>query len=130
MKKDLNINIMAKLPKRVKVFNLKTYLQEHDFFEDVQMKDEFEDECRSDLMMRYVGMGHCIVIGCNPTISRHHCYFIGALGGPNGYEAQSNDKEFRAIGNPGTRYYTEKEICEWVPEENLYQKNSSPLVQN
>jgi hypothetical protein len=62
------------------------------------------------MVIFYSGLGNSVIVGRNPK--KRDSYFIGFVGGQNGYDAELNMQNFEKIGQPGTRHFTAKEIKE------------------
>ena len=89
--------------------DLEVYLNKFGFRPNAQLDEEYGNKNRSQMVMMYHEMGNSIVVGVNPNVVPRN-YFIGIIGGSDGLEAEQNTLEFRAIGNPKTRYFTAEEI--------------------
>lgn len=110
--------------------SLERYFSHIGYREDPQIVKEYSSNHRTNLLCRYHGMGHMQVIGVDPTIKDDKRYFIGILGGSNGYDSGVNDREFRSIGDLGTKYFTLDELCRIALESingEIYQYNSAPV---
>lgn len=97
--------------------------------EDPEITKQYASPTRQDLLIRNHGMGHYQVVGSNPQIRGDCKYFLGVLGGSDWSAVQSNEQEFRTIGNPGTRYFTLDQLCRAVLEThtgNIYAVTSIP----
>lgn len=111
------------------LYKLKVFwkaLSDKGFAYDQELNDEYESPHRCSLWMRYHGMGCAQIIGCDPSKKYPLRYFYGVLGGPNGYDANDNESNFKNIGNEGTIYYTPNEILELVERNMIYDGISYP----
>lgn len=88
--------------------DLKRLFEPLQYEENKEFAQTYESSARSELLFRYHGMGNYQVIGVNPkrnTMKKR--YFLGVVGGQNGFEVESNEKDFRNLN----KYYTLEELC-------------------
>jgi len=86
------------------------FVKEHEF--ERATDTGLENEHRSQIHIRYAGMGWYTAIGVDPTIVDDKRYFVGKLGGSNGYDAKASHERFQRIGLPGTKYFSLAEFIE------------------
>lgn len=106
--------------------NIDRDLLNHGFIKSKTLDEEFSNENRTDLYLKYLDMGDSVVVGRNPNRFGSKCYFIFEIAGPNGYEANSNYERALAVGDRGTKYYTIERIIQFDNDNTLLAHNSSP----
>lgn len=103
------------------------FAKEHDF--ERATVTGLENEHLSQIHIRYAGMGWYTAIGINPTIMEDQRYFVGRLGGSNGWDAKASHEQFLTIGLPGTKYFSISELKEIESDpviDNLFYTTSMP----
>ena len=125
-----NLAISTQTPSDSYRSEIAEMLENLGFTVDSELNAMYASDSRTEMRLKYHGMGHCQVVGVDPRRQQdERCYFIGILGGSNGYDAEDNDRAFRRIGQLGTRYFDVVELITAINASHnseIYLYDSAP----